>query len=93
MYGVWTTVSVAASAEDPSHTLLKSQIIPAVQAMPGVTGGYWLEVEGKGMSLVLFENEESARAGISAMNVAVGGEILPGVVFEVVEIAEVIDSF
>jgi hypothetical protein len=94
MYGVYTTVTVAASAYDPSHTPLLTQIVPAVQATPGVVGGYWLEEsETKGTALVLFESEESARAAMSAMGVKVGGEIMPGVVFDAVEVSEVIAHF
>jgi hypothetical protein len=94
MYGVYTAVTVAAAADDPEHTAVRTQVLPAVQATPGAVGGYWLrESATKGASLVLFETEDEARAAIAAMDVKVGGEIIPGVVFDSVEVSEVIAYF
>jgi len=94
MYAVFTVVTVEDSARDPNFTMLREQIVPAVKGISGAVGGYWLHpTEGKGTSIVLFETEESARQATEAMGVKVGGSPAPGVVFESVEIAEVVAHF
>lgn len=94
MYAVFTVVTVDESARDPNHTVLSQQIVPAVKGTPGVVGGYWLEPAGdKGTSIVLFESEQAARQAAEAMGVKVGASPAPGVVFDSVEIAEVIEHF
>ena len=38
------------------------ELLPRVKAMKGFKGGYWLDpLDGKGLGLILFEEEEQAR--------------------------------
>ncbi len=42
---------------------LREEIIPRVKATPGLVNAYWLRSEeSRGMSVIVFESEEAARA-------------------------------
>jgi len=44
---------------------LTTDILPRVRSAPGFVAGYWLEpADGRGFSIVLFETEDQARAGV-----------------------------
>ena len=76
---------------DPELTVLRQQIIPAVQQAPGFVGGYFLAaVDGVGLAVVVFETEETARAAAGAMGVHPGGSVAPGTSIETVEFTEVL---
>ena len=60
-------VRVAISDFEKARESLQDEIIPRVSAAPGFVAGYWLEpTDGKGLSVVVFENEDAAR-GMLAM--------------------------
>jgi len=44
-------------------TFLREEVLPMVSQAPGLVAGYWVRTaEDKGMSLVVFESEDAARA-------------------------------
>jgi hypothetical protein len=44
-------------------TFLREEVLPMVSQAPGLVAGYWVRTAvDKGMSLVVFESEEAARA-------------------------------
>jgi hypothetical protein len=56
-------VNVDATQADPARRGLHEQVIPRVSQTPGFVAGYWLEpVDGMGISVTIWENEQAARA-------------------------------
>jgi len=87
---VHTNVTEEAQA-DPEYTVLRQQIIPAVQQAPGFVGGYFLApVEGVGLAVVVFESEDAARGAAGVMGVHPGGSVAPGTSIETVDFVEVL---
>jgi hypothetical protein len=55
-------VNVDASQADPARRGLHEQVIPRVSQTAGFVAGYWLEpLDGKGISVTLWESEQAAR--------------------------------
>jgi hypothetical protein len=81
VHAVLSTVRIENFETAREH--LGQEVIPRVSALPGFVHGYWLApVEGVGTSLVLFETEEQARAGMPP----VGSNPAPGVTIESAEV-------
>ena len=69
--------------------MLNERIVPMVSAAPGFVAGYWLEpVDGQGLSIIVFESEDAARAAAPEP----GPGPNPGVTMETVEIRTVVAS-
>jgi hypothetical protein len=64
MHAVLVNVSMPPDRAGEGVEHLRANVVPAVKQAPGVVGGYWVSAaeDGKGRSVLLFENEESARA-------------------------------
>lgn len=60
MHAVVTRVNVA----DPesAQSELQEQVVPRVSQAPGFVAGYWTRDGNSGMSMIVFEAEENARA-------------------------------
>jgi len=55
-------VNVDASQADPARRGLHEHVIPRISQTAGFVAGYWLEpVDGKGISVTLWESEQTAR--------------------------------
>lgn len=60
-------VRAAISDFEKARQALQAEMIPRISAAPGFVAGYWLEpIDGKGLSVVVFDNEDAAR-GMLAM--------------------------
>ena len=66
---------------------LTEQIVPMVSAAPGFVAGYWLDaVDDKGLAVVVFEDEASARAAAPPPGADMGeGVTIDSVEFRIVE--------
>jgi hypothetical protein len=83
MHAVVVTVDITDSEAAQGH--LEDETIPMVKGAPGFVGGYWVLLdEGHGLSVVVFETEEQARAGAPEV-----GAKRPGVTFTSVKFGEV----
>ena len=60
MHAVVVTVTLSGQAEPP--TALREQVVPRVAQLPGFVAGYWTRKDNSGLSMVVFESEENARA-------------------------------
>ena len=90
MYANFIEVSVDVSVHEARKGLHEG-VIPRVRQLPGFVAGYWLEpVAGKGMSVVIYDDEASARDAIEKMSLKVGESPTPGVTIERIETSEVI---
>ena len=55
-------VNIDASQADPARRGLHEHVIPRISHTAGFVAGYWLEpVDGKGISVTLWESEQAAR--------------------------------
>lgn len=74
---------------DAARKVLETELLPRIRQIPGVVAGYWLEpVDGKGLTIVVFESKEAAEAPMP--NAQPGESPAPGVTVEHVEIREVV---
>ena len=90
MFANVVEVAVDASV-DPDRKGLHEVVIPRVRQLPGVVAGHWLEpIEGKGMSIVVFETEDAALGALEAMGIKPGASPAPSVTVERVRTREVI---
>lgn len=90
MFANVVEVSVDASV-DPERKALHEVVIPRVRQLPGVVAGYWMEpIEGRGLSIAIFETEAAAQGAVEAMGLKPGSSPGPGVTVERVETREVI---
>ena len=55
-------VSVTINNPDEALNYLKSDIVPRVKQAPGFVAGYWTRSGDSGLSMVVYESEEAARA-------------------------------
>jgi hypothetical protein len=56
-------VRVTVNDREAAEQRLRDEIIPRVSQLPGVVAGYWTRSDGTdGLSMVVFESEEAARA-------------------------------
>ncbi len=66
---------------------LQEQVVPAVSHAPGFVAGYWTRGEdGNGLSMVVFESEEAARAAAERLP----GNLAEGVTLDGIEVREVV---
>lgn len=85
MHAVVVTVKVG-NVEEARPELLE-QVVPAVSQAPGFVAGYWLEpVDGHGLSVVVFESEETAKVAAERVQPP------SSVTIETVEVREVVAS-
>jgi hypothetical protein len=69
MHAVLVTVSMPPDRVEEGVAQLRANVVPLVKQVPGVVGGYWTSAaqDGQGRSVLLFENEESARAAAASI--------------------------
>ena len=57
-------VNVTINDFERGREFLLNQVVPQVSQAPGFVAGYWTRGEdGNGLSMVVFESEDAARAG------------------------------
>ena len=64
MHALLVSVNIEPGHDEEAQAQLESNVVPVVKQSPGVISGYWMRSsDGQhGSSVVLFENEEAARA-------------------------------
>jgi Antibiotic biosynthesis monooxygenase len=69
MHAVIGQVKIDPSREGEVRTALSEVVVPTAKAMPGFVGGTWSRSvqDDRGISLLLFESEEAARAAAEQM--------------------------
>ena len=83
MWAVATDVEI--SDTEAARDLLPN-VVSNVRKAPGFVTGHWVQLDqGQGTSLVIFDTEENARAGMPKEGDSPG----PGVVFSRVRVGEV----
>ena len=92
MYAVFTEVNA-----DESHIEVARKVLPNVAAPSarehGAKGGYWLApLEGRGVSMVVYETEDAARQAAQMFTIGQPPfpDAPPGVTVRTVEVREVL---
>jgi hypothetical protein len=55
-------VRVTIKDREPAEKALREQVVPRVSQAPGFVAGYWARKDDNGLSMIVFESEEAARA-------------------------------
>jgi hypothetical protein len=69
MYAVIGQVKIDQSREGEARKALSEIVVPTAKAMPGFAGGTWCRAlkDDRGISVLLFESEQAARAAAEQM--------------------------
>jgi hypothetical protein len=81
-------VRVTVNDREEAEQRLRDEVVPQVSSAPGFQAGYWTGKGDSGLSMVIFDSEENARA--AADRVPQG--IPESVTLEDVEVREVVVS-
>lgn len=83
-------VKVSISDFEGSEAELRETVVPRVSQMPGFVAGYWTRSEdrGNGLSMLVFESEDAARAAAER----IPANVAKGATFESAEVREVVAS-
>ena len=79
-------VRVTVSDEGAALAALRDEVVPQISQAPGFVAGYWTRKENTGLSMVVFESEDAARAASER----IPGTVPEGVTVESVEVREVV---
>lgn len=79
-------VRVTITEEGAALAALRDAIVPQVSQAPGFVAGYWTRKENAGLSMIVFESEDTARAASER----IPGTVPQGVTLEDVEVREVV---
>ncbi len=79
-------VRVTISEEGAALAALRDQVVPLVSQSPGFVAGYWTKKDNTGLSMIVFESEDAARAASER----IPGTVPEGVTLEDVEVREVV---
>ena len=82
-------VKVTVNDREAAEKRLREETLPRVAQLPGVVTGYWTRSEGAdGLSMVVFESEDAARAAADQVPQMVS----ESVTLESVEVRQVVAS-
>jgi hypothetical protein len=81
-------VKVSVSDPEAAEKRLKEEVVPTVSQAPGFVAGYWTRTESNGLSMVVFESEDAARAAADR----VPSMLREGVTLDSIEVRAVVAS-
>jgi hypothetical protein len=88
-------VRVTIHNSDRTREVLNTQVVPGVSGAPGFKTGYWTWSTGggelNGLSMIIFDSEENARAAGDRVN-AIAADAPDDVTLDGVEVREVVAS-
>jgi hypothetical protein len=56
--------------------MLREQVVPHAKSQPGFQNGTWMNHEGQGMGVVVFDSEQHAKAAMDQLRPPPGGPVL-----------------
>jgi hypothetical protein len=81
-------VRVTVNDPDGAQQRLKEEVVPRASSAPGFQAGYWTREGQSGLSMIVFDSEENARAAADR----IPSSVPEGVTFEGIEVREVVAS-
>jgi len=79
-------VTVTVNDREAATSQLRENIVPAVSQSPGFVAGYWTRADDGGLSMVVFESEDAAKA----MSERVPSLVTDAVTIKNIEVREVV---
>ena len=79
-------VRVRITEEGAAVAALREQVVPQVSQAPGFVAGSWTRKDDAGLSMIVFESEDAARA----VSERIPGTVPEGVTLEDIEVREVV---
>jgi hypothetical protein len=79
-------VRVSITEEGAAVAALRDEVVPQVSQAPGFVAGYWTRKDNAGLSMIVFESEDAARAASER----IPGTVPDGVTLEDVDVREVV---
>jgi hypothetical protein len=79
-------VRVTINDVEPAEAALREQVVPRVSQAPGFVAGYWTRKDNSGLSTIVFESEEAAKAVAEQMH----STVPDAVTLDDVEVREVV---
>ncbi len=68
MHALVVTARIEPGVQEGALEHLRANVVPQAKQAPGLVSGHWLAPRnGEGMSVLLFENEESAQQAANAI--------------------------
>lgn len=81
-------VRVTVSNREGAEQRLRDEVVPQVSRTPGFQAGYWTREGDSGLSMVIFDSEENARAQAERVPTTIPEDVK----LEAVEVREVVAS-
>lgn len=81
-------VNVTLSGQESDETVLREQVVPRVSAVPGFVAAYWTRKDNSGLSMSIWDSEDTANAASEMVRSATP----EGVTVDSVEVREVVAS-
>jgi len=79
-------VKVTINDQQAAEGVLREQVVPRVSQAPGFVAGYWTREDNAGLSMIIFESEETAGSASEQLRSIAP----PGVTIDDVEVREVV---
>ena len=81
-------VRVTVTDREGAEQRLRDEVVPQVSSAPGFQAGYWTREGDSGLSMVIFDTEENARAAAERVPTSIPADVN----LEGVEVREVVAS-
>ncbi|MFL5944289.1 MAG: hypothetical protein ACJ74C_02460 [Gaiellaceae bacterium] len=78
-------VKVRINDQEAAESQLRERVVPGASQAPGFVAGYWTRKDNSGLSMIVFESEDAARA----MSERLPSMVPDAVTLEDVEVREV----
>lgn len=79
-------VRVSITEEGAALSALREEVVPQISKAPGFVAGYWTRKDDTGLSMLVFDSEDAARA----VSERIPATVPEGVTFQNVEVREVV---
>ena len=79
-------VRISINEEEAATEALREEVVPRVSQAPGFVAGYWTRKDNTGLSMIVFESDEAAKAASEQ----IPSTVPDSVTLEGVEVREVV---
>ncbi|GAC1442422.1 MAG: hypothetical protein NVSMB55_13110 [Mycobacteriales bacterium] len=83
-YAVGMNVKLGQSSPEEGLAMLRDMVVPHAKSQPGFQNGTWMNADGDGLGVVVFDTREHAEAALDVLKPPPGGPtLLSAKVYEV----------
>jgi hypothetical protein len=80
-------VSLTIDKLDADLAVLREKVVPDISQLPGFVTGYWTRKGNSGLSMIVFDSEDTANAGAERLRSTLPGDVAT---LEAIEVREVV---